>query len=197
MDSYGQLWTVMDTLPFCDFVSLQCEINCCLTKNFRTMSKAYKVVKRKVMFDPSRPIEGYTVVPVNYGLLTTAEVAEQIAAESSATPGDVKNVLDRYAFYVKQNLAKGYAIELLGFGRLSIRFIKGRLVDTSDKANATMVKGMVPKFTPSFTVINGARKYHIMPDKVQLVKFNGLVNMVDGSEGDGTNTDQDSGGTIL
>ena len=39
------------------------------------MSKAYKVVKRKVMFDPSRPIEGYTVVPVNYGLLTTAEVA--------------------------------------------------------------------------------------------------------------------------
>ena len=64
------------------------------------MSKAYKVVKRKVMFDPSRPIEGYTVVPVNYGLLTTAEVAEQIAAESSATPGDVKNVLDRYAFYV-------------------------------------------------------------------------------------------------
>ena len=25
MDSYGQLWTVMDTLPFCDFVSLQCE----------------------------------------------------------------------------------------------------------------------------------------------------------------------------
>ena len=161
------------------------------------MSKAYKVVKRKVMFDPSRPIEGYTVVPVNYGLLTTAEVAEQIAAESSATPGDVKNVLDRYAFYVKQNLAKGYAIELLGFGRLSIRFIKGKLVDTSDKANATMVKGMVPKFTPSFIVINGARKYHIMPDKVQLVKFNGLVNMVDGSEGDGTNTDQDSGGTIL
>ena len=49
MDSYGQLWTVMDTLPFCDFVSLQCEINYCLTKNFRTMSKAYKVVKRKVI----------------------------------------------------------------------------------------------------------------------------------------------------
>ena len=63
-----------------------------------------------------------------------------------------------------------------------------------------MAKGLVPKFTLSFTIINGTRKYDIMPDKVQLVKFNGLINMVDGSEGDatdGSNTDQDSGGTIL
>ncbi len=159
------------------------------------MSKAYKVVKRKVMIDKSHPIEGYTVIPVNYGVLTTEEVAEQIAAESSATPGDVKNVLDRYAFYVKQNLAKGYAIELLGFGRLSVRFLKGRLVDTADKANAGMVKGLMPKFTPSFTMINGARKYHIMPDKIQLVKFNGLINADDGSEGEGGA--EDSGGVII
>ena len=55
------------------------------------MSKAYKVIKRVLMFDRSNPKTGYTVVPVSYGLLTTDDVAEQIAAEPSATPGDVKN----------------------------------------------------------------------------------------------------------
>ena len=64
------------------------------------MSKAYKVTKRTVMFDKSNPKTVYSVSPVNYGTLTTDDVANQIAAESSATPGDVKNVLDRFAYYV-------------------------------------------------------------------------------------------------
>ena len=87
------------------------------------MSKAYKVTKRTVMFDKSNPKTVYSVSPVNYGTLTTDDVANQIAAESSATPGDVKNVLDRFAYYVKENIKKGYQIQLLGFGYLSIRFI--------------------------------------------------------------------------
>ena len=61
------------------------------------MSKAYKVIKRTVMFDKKNPKTVYSVSPVNYGTLTTDDVANQIAAESSATPGDVKNVLDRFA----------------------------------------------------------------------------------------------------
>ena len=75
------------------------------------------------MFDKKNPKTVYSVQPVSYGLLTTDDVARQIAAESSATPGDVKNVLDRYAYYVKENLKKGYSIQLLGFGNLSIRFM--------------------------------------------------------------------------
>ena len=75
------------------------------------MSKAYKVTKRTVMFDKSNPKTVYSVSPVNYGTLTTDDVANQIAAESSATPGDVKNVLDRFAYYVKENIKKGYQIQ--------------------------------------------------------------------------------------
>ena len=67
------------------------------------MSKAYKVLKHTVMFDKENPKTVYSVQPVSYGLLTTEDVANQIAAESSATPGDVKNVLDRYAYYVKES----------------------------------------------------------------------------------------------
>ena len=110
------------------------------------MPKAYKVTKRTVMFDKENPREVYTVLPVTYGTLTTDDVAQQIAAESSATPGDVKNVLDRYAYYVKENLKKGYAIQLLGFGVLNIRFLRGKAVDNADKANASLIRGLVPGF---------------------------------------------------
>ena len=139
------------------------------------MPKAYKVTKRTVMFDKENPRDVYTVLPVTYGTLTTDDVAQQIAAESSATPGDVKNVLDRYAYYVKENLKKGYAIQLLGFGVLNIRFLKGKAVDSVEKANASLIRGLVPGFSPSFTVVNGSRKYDLLPDKIQLVKYNGTL----------------------
>ena len=137
------------------------------------MPKAYKVTRRTVMFDKENPREVYSVAPVSYGVLTTDDAARQIAAESSATPGDVKNVLDRYAYYVVENLKKGYAIQLLGFGVLNIRFLKGKTVDSAEKATAALVKGLVPGFTPSFTMVNGSRKYDLLPDKIQLVKYSG------------------------
>ena len=147
------------------------------------MPKAYKVTKRTLMFDKEHPRDVYNVAPVTYGTLTTDDVAQQISAESAVTPGDVKNVLDRYAYYVKENLKKGYAIQLLGFGVLNIRFIKGRGVDAESKANASLIKALVPSFTPSFTVVNGMRKYDLLPDKVQLVKYAGTVAATDDGSG--------------
>ena len=139
------------------------------------MSKAYKVTKRTVMFDKDNPKTVYSVSPVNYGTLTTDDVANQIAAESSATPGDVKNVLDRYAYYVKENLKKGYQIQLLGFGNLSIRFITTGTAKTEKEATAKLIQSLVPSFTPSFKVVNGKRIYDLMPDKITLVRYTGTV----------------------
>ena len=156
------------------------------------MPKAYKVTKRMVRFDKENPHEVYSVAPVCYGTLTTDDVAQQIATESSATPGDVKNVLDRYAYYVKENLKKGYAIQLLGFGVLNIRFLKGRAVTSSDKANASLIKGLVPGFVPSFSMVNGSRKYDLLPDKIQLVKYTGSLPADDPSS-----TDPDDSGTSI
>ena len=166
------------------------------------MSKAYKVSKRTVMFDKSNPKTVYSVSPVNYGTLTTDDVANQIAAESSATPGDVKNVLDRYAYYVKENLKKGYQIQLLGFGYLSIRFITTGTAKTEKEATAKLIQSLVPNFLPSFKVINGKRIYDLMPDKITLVKYTGSIpvdSVVDttdpgaGSGSDTDNTDPDAG----
>ena len=159
------------------------------------MSKAYKVTKRTVMFDKSNPKTVYSVSPVNYGTLTTDDVANQIAAESSATPGDVKNVLDRFAYYVKENIKKGYQIQLLGFGYLSIRFITTGTAKAEKDATAKLIQSLVPSFSPSFKVINGKRIYDLMPDKITLVKYSGsipadsVVDTTDPGAGSGSDTD--------
>ena len=164
------------------------------------MSKAYKVTKRTVMFDKKNPKTVYSVSPVNYGTLTTDDVANQIAAESSATPGDVKNVLDRFAYYVKENIKKGYQIQLLGFGYLSIRFITTGTAKTEKEATAKLIQSLVPSFSPSFKVINGKRIYDLMPDKITLVKYTGTIpadSVVDttdpGSGSDATDPGSGSG----
>ena len=161
-----------------------------------SMSKAYKVSKRTVMFDKKNPKTVYSVSPVNYGTLSTEDVANQIAAESSATPGDVKNVLDRYAHYVKENLKKGYQIQLLGFGYLSIRFITTGTAKTEKEATAKLIQSLVPSFIPSFKVVNGKRIYDLMPDKITLVKYNGSIPADSTIEDGGSDvTDPGSGGS--
>ena len=90
------------------------------------MSKSYKVVKKTMNMGEKKGQTVYSVRPVSYGTLTTEEVAKQISTESTATTADVKAVLDRYAYYVVENLAKGYNIELLGFGTLYLRFITNK-----------------------------------------------------------------------
>ena len=160
------------------------------------MSKAYKVTKRTVMFDKQNPKTVYSVSPVNYGTLSTDDVANQIAAESSATPGDVKNVLDRYAYYVKENLKKGYQIQLLGFGYLSIRFITTGTAKTEKEATAKLIQSLVPNFLPSFKIINGKRIYDLMPDKITLVKYNGSIpadSTIEDAGGSGSAPDNTGG----
>lgn len=136
------------------------------------MSKSYKVVKKTINMGEMKGKTVYTVNPVSYGLLTTEDVAKQISAESTATPGDVLAVLERYAYFVKQNLKNGYDIELLGFGTLFLRFITGKGVAEKEKANASLVKTLVPGFRPSYTLMrNKSRVYNLISDNISLVKY--------------------------
>ena len=135
------------------------------------MSKAYKVVAKTIPTGERKGETVYTVSPVSYGLLTTDEVAKQISTECTATPADVKAVLDRYAYYVKENLKKGYDVELLGFGKLTIRFIISHSVDDIKMATGKIVDCLMPSFRPSYTMHNGTRIYNLLPEKVSLVKY--------------------------
>ena len=160
------------------------------------MSKSYKVFSRTLTMGERKGEIVYSVRPVSYGTLTTDQVAKQISTESTATTADVKAVLDRYAYYVVENLAKGYNIELLGFGTLYLRFITSSSVTEVNKANANLVKSIVPAFRPSFTVErNGKRTYDLIPNRISLVKYgedytkeNSTTNGGNKPSGEGGNT---------
>ena len=136
------------------------------------MSKYYSVFSRTLTMGTRKGETVYSVRPVSNGTLTTDKVAKQISTESTATTADVKAVLDRYAYYVMDNLAKGYNIELLGFGTLYLRFITNKSVTDPKKAKSNLVKSIVPAFRPSFTVDrNGKRTYDLIPNRISLVKY--------------------------
>ena len=152
------------------------------------MSKYYKVFSRTLTMGKREGETVYSVRPVSNGILTTEQVAKQISTESTATTADVKAVLDRYAYYVMDNLAKGYNIELLGFGTLYLRFITNKSVTDPKKAKSNLVKSIVPAFRPSFTVDrNGKRTYDLIPNRISLVKY-GEDSTSDGTDDEGNNS---------
>lgn len=152
------------------------------------MSKYYKVFSRTLTMGKREGEIVYSVRPVSNGTLTTEQVAKQISTESTATTADVKAVLDRYAYYVMDNLAKGYNIELLGFGTLYLRFITNKSVTDPKKAKSNLVKSIVPAFRPSFTVDRtGKRTYDLIPNRIRLVKYG------EDSTSDGTDDEGDEG----
>lgn len=158
------------------------------------MSKYYKVFSRTLTMGTRKGETVYSVRPVSNGTLTTDQVAKQISTESTATSADVKAVLDRYAYYVMDNLAKGYNIELLGFGTLYLRFITNKSVTDPKKAKSNLVKNIVPAFRPSFTVDrNGKRTYDLIPERISLVKY-GEKDSEDGSTDDGSEDDKNPSG---
>ena len=151
------------------------------------MSKYYKVFSRTLTMGKREGETVYSVRPVSNGTLTTEQVAKQISTESTATTADVEAVLDRYAYYVMDNLAKGYNIELLGFGTLYLRFITNKSVTDPKKAKSNLVKSIVPAFRPSFTVDrNGKRTYDLIPNRISLVKY-GEDSTSDGTGDEGNN----------
>lgn len=138
------------------------------------MPQAFIARKYFVPGEPPRE-EVYKPAPYYYGTLTSDDAATQIAEESSLTKGDVLNVLDRYRHYVATNLQKGYRVELLGFGTIANRFITEKGVSTAEEVKASMVKAIVPYFSPEFTIVNGSRRYALLNEKTSLLKVS-LVN---------------------
>ena len=115
------------------------------------------------------------------------DAADQIAEESSLTKGDVLNVLDRYQRYVIKNLQKGYKVELLGFGTVYNRFVTEKGVATAPEVKATHIRTIVPGFSPSYTILNGARRYSLLGEKTSLLKVTILGTPVE--EGGGSDSE--------
>lgn len=136
------------------------------------MAQAYYVKKVELNFGENKGKSVFTVQPFYYGIIDTPRIARQIAEESALTSADVEAVINRLVFFCQSNLELGYKIKLNGLGTLSVGFVKGKSVDSADKANAKMLKGLRPKFTPEYRIINGAARFALMPETVKLQKVN-------------------------
>lgn len=164
------------------------------------MSKSYKIVKKSLNIGEFKGRTVYTVSPVSYGKRSTEDAARQIAEESSLTTADVKSVLDRYAYYIRENLKIGYDVEMLGLGTMSVKFLKTKSVKSAADANSSLVRSVIPTFRPSYTMTaGGSRVYDLIPTKISLVKFgddgsgtSGSGDTSDGTSGTGGST---SGGS--
>ena len=160
------------------------------------MAKSYKVIKKKVNMGDLKGQTVYTVSPVSYGKRSTDDAARQIAEESSLTTADVKSVLDRYAYYIKENLKIGYDVEMLGLGTMSVKFLKAKSVKSAADADASLVRGIIPKFRPSYTMTTGGtRVYDLIPSKISIVKFGDSTDDTADSGTDTSGGSDTSGGT--
>ena len=65
-----------------------------------------------------------------------------------------------------------YSVRPVGFGTLYLRFITNKAVSEPKKANANLVKSIMPGFRPSFSVDRkGKRTYDLIPNRISLVKY--------------------------
>lgn len=158
------------------------------------MTKSYRIIKKKVNMGELKGQTIYTVSPVSYGKRSTEDAARQIAEESSLTTADVKSVLDRYAYYIRENLKIGYDVEMLGLGTMSVKFLKTKSVKSAADANSSLVRSIIPMFRPSYTMtMNGSRVYDLIPTKISLVKFGDEAS--DTSAGTGSDGSDTSDGS--
>lgn len=100
-----------------------------MTVLYESFQSVLKTKEQKRLFHPR-------VVLV--GNVTTDQVAREIAAYSSLSSGDVKNVIDNLVTVMTQHLQASQSVTLDGLGsfRLTMRS-SGRGVETADEVSAS------------------------------------------------------------
>lgn len=88
---------------------------------------------------------------VKHGTVTTNYLARRIAEKSSLTPGDIYNVVDGLISEMNDKLMNGLSVNLEGLGTFTA-IIKagGKGVKTPEEVNASQIKTMNIRFTPSY-----------------------------------------------
>ena len=107
-----------------------------------------------------------------YGVISTKQVAAQIAEESSLTAADVMGVINRLVYFCQGHMALGYKIKLDGLGVFYNQLLTKNTVKTADEVNARLIRSIRPAFKPEYTIVNGAFRYALMPERTEVVKVN-------------------------
>lgn len=81
----------------------------------------------------------------------TAQIAEEVAAYSSLSPGDVKNTIDNLVTVMTQHLQASQSVTLEGFGTFRmVMKASGKGVETADEVSAAQAS-LTARFQPCIT----------------------------------------------
>ena len=136
------------------------------------MAQPYYAKKNELRIGPKKGQTVYSLRALYYGVISTKQVADQIAEESSLTSADVMGVINRLVYFCQGHMALGYKIKLDGLGVFYNQLLTKNTVKTADEVNARLIRSIRPAFKPEYTIVNGAFRYALMPERTEVVKVN-------------------------
>lgn len=135
------------------------------------MAQPYYARKTDLKIGPRKGETVYSAQAYYYGMITTKQVATQIAQESALTPADVIGVIERLSYFCQTHMALGYKVKLDGMGIFYNEFVTTNTVKTANEVTGKLVKSIRPAFNPEYTIVNGTFRYALLPEKTELVKI--------------------------
>ncbi len=135
------------------------------------MAQPYYARKTDLRIGDRKGETVYSAQPYYYGTISTDDVAKQIAQESALTQADVIGVIERLSYFCQTHMSLGYKVQLKGMGTFCNELITTRTVATAREVDTKLIRAVRPKFTAEYTVVNGAFRYALLPEKTDLVKI--------------------------
>ena len=96
------------------------------------------------------------------GRVTTRQLAEQAAKESTMSPADIMGAIESFLSIIPSELAKGNIVELGDFGSFWLKSTSDGAA-TADEVRASQITSLMPRFNP------GKQFKHVL-DGVEYVK---------------------------
>ncbi len=116
------------------------------------MSVRYKLVLRKDLSkDAAEGAQKYYASVNSNGIMTFQQTCTAISAYSTASPGDVKVVLDGLLFVLKESLLRGEVVQMGELGNFQIN-VGSSGTPTAEEFKATMIRKPRIVFRPSVSL---------------------------------------------
>jgi predicted histone-like DNA-binding protein len=123
------------------------------------------------------------------GKLSTAQLAKEIAAYSSLTPGDVKNVLENLVVVMTTHMqaSKSVMIDGLGSFQITLKTKPGCSVETPEEVSFTQATPKV-RFRPQVTRHENGNVTRALVTDAEFVTFDKKKKTADGNNDDTPST---------
>lgn len=128
----------------------------------------FVVKQTKAVFGKAKGQMVYQAIQQPGRTISSEEVIRDIAEMSSLTTGDVRNALDRIAYYLKRELSAGNAVQLGTIGTLRPS-AGAKYVDDLKAANATSVRRPRIQLIPGLSLRQAISQTKIQVDNPYVV----------------------------